>query len=317
MKSTHETRQPYAASIAVCNGIEPVMSGDGRYRAVHRYVADSPTSLTVGEVGTCTDHRSNEPAPKGQEAGRGPRLSEPPRTPRSSVCTMRAGRILLVANFGELRKSEVRLRRIHLPRTPVNSPMLLPRPVSRSTRLAPQSRPTRPCSHRLLVRTASSGNGASGFTVRRTMDWDVSSWGSRAWPTGCPSPSSCFVGRCGRPPLDGGEPMSRASGRAWLLSVLQAPGRPVDWIVTPLGWPAIRQVRALCPGRCREQPPALADDHGADEQVELIDEVVVEQDRSGCRCRAPPAHLPAWPSAPRRRLRPHRRGRSCPPTSGR
>ena len=38
------------------------------------------------------------------------------------------------------------LPRIPLPRTPVNSPMLLPGPVSRSTRLAPQSRPTRPCS---------------------------------------------------------------------------------------------------------------------------------------------------------------------------
>jgi hypothetical protein len=36
-------------------------------------------------------------------------------------------------------------------------------------------------------------------------------------------------------------------------------------------------VRALCPGGVGEQPRTLADDHGEDEQVDLIDKVVVEQ----------------------------------------
>jgi hypothetical protein len=55
-------------------------------------------------------------------------------------------------------------------------------------------------------------------------------------------------------------------------------GRPVDLDRYPAGGgPRFDQFERCVAAGVGEQPHALADDHGADEQVELIDEVVVEQ----------------------------------------
>ena len=72
--------------------------------------------------------------------------------------------------------------------------------------------------------------------------------------------------------------MSRASCRPWRLSVLQASGGPVDLDRYPAGGgPRFDQFERQVRAYVGEQPPALADDHGADEQGDLVDQVVVEQ----------------------------------------
>jgi transposase len=71
---------------------------------------------------------------------------------------------------------------------------------------------------------------------------------------------------------------ARASGRQWLLSVLQAPGRPVDLDRHPVGGgPRFDQFERSVRAGVGEQPRALADDCREDEQVHLVDQVVVEQ----------------------------------------
>src|SRR5216684_7052150 len=76
----------------------------------------------------------------------------------------------------------------------------------------------------------------------------------------------------GRSP--GASPTSRASAGC----ILRAPGRPVD-----LDRYALRegsrfdQVKRYVRAGGGEQPRALADDHRADEQIHLVDQLVVEQ----------------------------------------
>src|SRR5712672_1029335 len=68
--------------------------------------------------------------------------------------------------------------------------------------------------------------------------------------------------------------MSRASaGR-----ILRAPGRPVDLDRYALRVGSrVDQVKRHVRAGAGEQPRALAEDHGDDEQGDLVDEVVVEQ----------------------------------------
>src|SRR5216684_6666433 len=75
----------------------------------------------------------------------------------------------------------------------------------------------------------------------------------------------------GRSP--GASPTSRVS----VGCILRAPGRPVDLDRYALreGSRVDQVKRCVRPGR-REQPRALADDHRADEQIHLVDEVFLE-----------------------------------------
>src|SRR5712691_7163700 len=67
--------------------------------------------------------------------------------------------------------------------------------------------------------------------------------------------------------------MSRAS-----VGVLRAPVRPVDLDRYPLRVGSrVDQVKLNVRAGGGEQPRALAEDHGDDEQVDLVDEVVIEQ----------------------------------------
>ena len=67
-------------------------------------------------------------------------------------------------------------------------------------------------------------------------------------------------------PLDGVS-TARASGRQWLLSVLQAPGRAVDLDQHPAGGgPRFDKFERCVRAGVGEQPRALAEHHGADEQ---------------------------------------------------
>ena len=70
--------------------------------------------------------------------------------------------------------------------------------------------------------------------------------------------------------------MSRASvGRG---CILRAPGRSVDLERHPArGGPRGDQFECPVPAGVREQPCALADDHGEGEQGHLVDKIVVEQ----------------------------------------
>src|SRR5512132_992473 len=71
-------------------------------------------------------------------------------------------------------------------------------------------------------------------------------------------------------------PMSRASGRGRF--VLRAAGGPVDLDRYPLrGGPRVDQVERYVRAGVGEQPRALAEDHRADEQGELVDKLVVEE----------------------------------------
>src|SRR5215216_1611241 len=71
-------------------------------------------------------------------------------------------------------------------------------------------------------------------------------------------------------------PRDRAVGRG--LSVLRAPGGPVDLDRhTARGGPRFDQFERPVPAGVREQPRALADDHGEGEEGHLVDKVVVEQ----------------------------------------
>ena len=119
-------------------------------------------------------------------------------------------------------------------------------------------------------------------------------------------------GRRSSGPLDGVS-MSRASCRAFLPYAGAGLGRHRH----PGGGGAMidqleRQVRA----GVGEQPPALADDHGAVNGVISSTRSLSSSNRTRLRppttCSSPPAWL-----ARRRRPRRLRRGRSCPPTSGR
>src|SRR3989442_3597860 len=72
-------------------------------------------------------------------------------------------------------------------------------------------------------------------------------------------------------------PMSRASGRGGGC-VLRASGRPVHLDRYPLwGGSRVDQLKRRVRTGVGEQPRALADDHGADEQGDLVDKLVLEQ----------------------------------------
>src|SRR5207245_10130604 len=72
-------------------------------------------------------------------------------------------------------------------------------------------------------------------------------------------------------------PMSRASGRGGGC-VLRASGRPVHLDRYPFwGSPRLDQLKRCVRAGVGEQPRALADDHGADEQGDLVDKLVVWQ----------------------------------------
>src|SRR5713101_5525133 len=72
-------------------------------------------------------------------------------------------------------------------------------------------------------------------------------------------------------------PMSLASARGGGC-ILRAPGGPVDLDRYPLrGGSRVDQVEGCVRAGVGEQPRALADDHGADEQGDLVDKLVVEQ----------------------------------------
>src|SRR5712691_7632016 len=75
----------------------------------------------------------------------------------------------------------------------------------------------------------------------------------------------------------GAAPMSRASCRG--RSVLRAPGGVVDLDRHSAGGDRLRsdQLERSVRAGVREQPRALADDHGEGEQIDLVDEVVVEE----------------------------------------
>src|SRR5438876_1731313 len=69
--------------------------------------------------------------------------------------------------------------------------------------------------------------------------------------------------------------MSRASGRG---GVLRAPRGPVDLDRHPAGCgPRFDQFERSVPAGIREQPRALADNHGIGEQDDLVDQLVVEE----------------------------------------
>src|ERR1700704_2791546 len=73
--------------------------------------------------------------------------------------------------------------------------------------------------------------------------------------------------------------MSRASGRGGgCARILRAPAWPVDLDRYPLwGGPGLDQVERYVRAGAREQPRALADDHGKGEQCDLVDKLFVEQ----------------------------------------
>ena len=72
-------------------------------------------------------------------------------------------------------------------------------------------------------------------------------------------------------------PTSRASSRG---CILRAPGGPVELDRhTARGGPGLDQFERPAPAGVREQPRALADDHGEGEQVDLVDELArIEED---------------------------------------
>src|SRR6266542_4025346 len=60
--------------------------------------------------------------------------------------------------------------------------------------------------------------------------------------------------------------------------ILRAAGGPVDLDRHPAGGgPRFHEVKRYVRAGVGEQPSALAEDHGDDEQVDLVDEVVFEQ----------------------------------------
>src|SRR6266851_3461638 len=62
--------------------------------------------------------------------------------------------------------------------------------------------------------------------------------------------------------------------------ILRAPGGPVELDRhTARGGPGFDQFERPVPAGVREQPRALADDHGEGEQVDLVDELVLESRR--------------------------------------
>jgi hypothetical protein len=96
-------------------------------------------------------------------------------------------------------------------------------------------------------------------------------------------------------------PMSRASCGSWPFRTAGArragrPGSSPRW-----GWPAIRPVRALCPGRCRGTAAYPGRDHEEDEQSDLVNKVVVEQPANQaplpCTCSSRPGFAFSSPTA--------------------
>src|SRR5438876_1863249 len=72
-------------------------------------------------------------------------------------------------------------------------------------------------------------------------------------------------------------PMSCASGRRGVC-ILRAPGGPVDLDRHPAGGgPRFDQFERTVPAGVREQPRALADDHGIREQGDLVDQLLVDE----------------------------------------
>src|SRR6185437_9712166 len=83
-----------------------------------------------------------------------------------------------------------------------------------------------------------------------------------------------------KPSLDtcaGASPNITCLGRH-VPCILRAPGGPVDLERYPLRvGPRVDQVKRHVQAGVGEEPRALPDDHGADEQVDLVDKMVVEQ----------------------------------------
>src|SRR5215208_4269779 len=72
--------------------------------------------------------------------------------------------------------------------------------------------------------------------------------------------------------------ISRSSCRPWGRSVPRAPGGPVDLDRHPAGGgPRLDQLERRVRAGVGEQTRALADDHGEDQEVHLVDKVVGEQ----------------------------------------
>src|SRR6266851_9572694 len=89
--------------------------------------------------------------------------------------------------------------------------------------------------------------------------------------------SPCAVGTVRPRPTCSARVISRASGRGGGC-ISRAPGRPVDLDRYPLrGGPRVDQVERRVRAGVGEQPRALADDHGADQQGDLVDKLLVQQ----------------------------------------
>src|ERR671914_155716 len=101
--------------------------------------------------------------------------------------------------------------------------------------------------------------------------------------------------------------------------VLRAPGRPEDLDRHALRVDArLDQVERKIRAGVREEPRALAENHGNDNQSDLVDQIVLQQPPGQG---ATAMHLqltpPAWPSGPRWRSQGRRTGRWCPTTPDR
>src|SRR6187551_2732637 len=109
------------------------------------------------------------------------------------------------------------------------------------------------------ARTKAGGRGRDGATTDRRRDGGV-----RGEPEAVSNPPTAA-----RPSRALVSPRRR---------VPRAPGGPIDLDRdTAQGGPRSDQLERPVPAGVGEQPRALADDHGEDEQVELVDEVIVEQ----------------------------------------
>src|SRR6266568_7858226 len=74
---------------------------------------------------------------------------------------------------------------------------------------------------------------------------------------------------------EGGRAISGGRGG---VCILRAPGGPVDLDRDPAGCgPRFDQFERPVPAGVREQPRALADDHGIGEQGDLVDQLVVDE----------------------------------------
>ena len=101
------------------------------------------------------------------------------------------------------------------------------------------------------------------------------------------------------------------SPRASVNCILRTPGRPVDLERDALRESSrFHQIKGQVPAVAGKQPRALADDHRADKQGDLVDQLVVEEPTD--QCPASVHHLRYEYFSPSR----HRRPDLCPGLSG-